>query len=121
VPVAAIPYTASSAAVLALLFWSMFITGGFQMLALRTGARAYPRERTALVGGTASGAWSAVAAAVLPLLGRWFDQHRFTAIFLFIGLVPLVGVTLWVWLSRNPGRYEGLTPTGGKTAGNTGA
>ena len=118
-PVAAIPYTASSAAVLALFFWSMFITGGFQMLALRTGARAYPRERTALVGGTASGAWSAVAAAVLPLLGRWFDQHRFTAIFLFIGLVPLVGVTLWVWLSRNPGTSEGLTGSGGTTAGNT--
>jgi ACS family hexuronate transporter-like MFS transporter len=100
VPVAAIPYTASSVAVLALFFWSMFITGGFQMVALRTGARAYPRERTALVGGTASGAWSAVAAVVLPLLGRWFDQQRFAAIFWFVGLVPLLGVTLWLWLSR---------------------
>jgi predicted MFS family arabinose efflux permease len=99
IPVAAIPYTASSAAVLALFFWSMFITGGFQMLALRTGARAYPRERTALVGGTASGAWSAVAAAVLPLLGRWFDQQQFAAIFWVIGLLPLVGVALWMWLS----------------------
>jgi MFS transporter, ACS family, hexuronate transporter len=100
VPVAAIPYAASVAAVLALFFWSMFITGGFQMVALRTGARAYPRERTALVGGTASGAWSAVAAAVLPLLGRWFDQQHFTAIFWVVGLVPLVGVALWIGLSR---------------------
>jgi ACS family hexuronate transporter-like MFS transporter len=100
VPVAAIPYTGSVAAVLALFFWSMFITGGFQMVALRTGARAYPRERTALVGGTASGAWSAVAAAVLPLLGRWFDQQRFAAIFWFVGLLPAVGVALWVWLSK---------------------
>ena len=100
VPVAAIPYSASSAAVLALFFWSMFITGGFQMLALRTGARAYPRERTALVGGTASGAWSAVAAVVLPLLGRWFDQQRFAAIFWVVGLLPMVGVALWVWLSK---------------------
>jgi MFS transporter, ACS family, hexuronate transporter len=100
VPVVGIPYTASVAAVLALFFWSMFITGGFQMVALRTGARAYPRERTALVGGTASGAWSAVAAVVLPLLGRWFDQQRFEAIFWLIGLVPMVGVTLWIGLSR---------------------
>jgi ACS family hexuronate transporter-like MFS transporter len=99
IPVAAIPYTASTVAVLALFFWSMFITGGFQMLALRTGARAYPRERTALVGGTASGAWSAVAAAVLPLLGRWFDQQHFAAIFWVVGLVPLAGVALWIWLS----------------------
>jgi len=99
VPVAAIPHMASTAAVLALFFWSMFITGGFQMLALRTGARAYPRERTALVGGTASGAWSAVAAVVLPLLGRWFDQQRFAAIFWVVGLLPVVGVALWMRLS----------------------
>jgi ACS family hexuronate transporter-like MFS transporter len=114
VPVAAIPYTASSPAVLALFFWSMFITGGFQMLALRTGARAYPRERTALVGGTASGAWSAVAAVVLPPLGRWFDQQRFAAIFWFVGLMPLVGVALWLWLSR-----KSSSRTSGETAGAT--
>jgi len=101
-PVAAIPWSGSRAIVLLLFFWSMFITGGFQMLALRTGARAYPRERTALAGGTASGAWSAVAAMLLPLLGRWFDQQRYTAIFALVAIMPLVGTTLWLWLSRVP-------------------
>ncbi|PWU09156.1 MAG: hypothetical protein C5B51_06670 [Terriglobia bacterium] len=100
IPIAAVPWTGSRAGVLLLFFWSMFVTGGFQMLALRTGARAYPRERTALVGGTASGAWSAVAAVVLPLLGRWFDQQRYAAIFWLIAVTPLVGTTLWLWLSR---------------------
>jgi ACS family hexuronate transporter-like MFS transporter len=100
VPVAVIPYTASEAAVLALLFWSMFVTGGFQMVALRTGARAYPRERTALVGGIASGAWSAVAAVVLPVLGRWFDERQFASIFWSIALLPMLGVALWMWLSK---------------------
>jgi MFS transporter, ACS family, hexuronate transporter len=99
IPIAAVPWTASRAGVLLLFFWSMFITGGFQMLALRTGARAYPREKTALVGGTASGAWSAVAAVLLPLLGRWFDQQRYAAIFGLVALMPLVGTTLWLWLS----------------------
>jgi MFS transporter, ACS family, hexuronate transporter len=102
IPVAAIPYTTSKAMVLALFFWSMFITGGFQMLALRTGARAYPREQTALAGGTASGAWSAVAAVILPVLGRWFDRQEFGAIFLLIGVLPLVGTAMWFWLSRTP-------------------
>ncbi len=100
IPIAAVPWATSRLLVLLLFFWSMFITGGFQMLALRTGARAYPREKTALVGGTASGAWSAVAAVILPVLGHWFDQHRFAEIFWFIGLMPLVGTTLWIWLSR---------------------
>jgi ACS family hexuronate transporter-like MFS transporter len=99
-PMAAVPWTASRTIVLLLFFWTMFITGGFQMLALRTGARAYPRERTALVAGTASGAWSAVAAVLLPVLGRWFDQGRFAAIFWVVAVMPLVGTTLWLWLSR---------------------
>ncbi|HUI77489.1 MAG TPA: MFS transporter [Bryobacteraceae bacterium] len=107
IPVAAVPWSNSAAIVLLLFFWSMFITGGFQMLALRTGARAYPREQTALSGGTASGAWSAVAAMVLPLLGRWFDQQRYGAIFGLVAIMPLVGTTLWLWLSR-PSRRAGL-------------
>jgi len=103
--IAAVPWTASRAGVLLLFFWSMFVTGGFQMLALRTGARAYPREKTALVGGTASGAWSAVAAVLLPVLGRWFDQQRFAAIFGLVAVMPLVGTTLWLWLSSGNRGY----------------
>ncbi|HEV3329378.1 MAG TPA: MFS transporter [Bryobacteraceae bacterium] len=109
IPVAAVPWSGSPTIVLLLFFWSMFITGGFQMLALRTGARAYPREKTALAGGTASGAWSAVAAMLLPLTGRWFDQQRYIAIFGLIAIMPLVGTTLWLWLSRPaPSRTLGV-------------
>lgn len=98
-PIAAVPWVTTPAAALTLFFWSMFITGGFQMVALRTGARTYPREKTALAGGTASGAWSAVAAVLLPILGRWFDQQRFAEIFWLIAVTPLVGTLLWLWLS----------------------
>ena len=94
----------SPSVVLLLFFWCMFITGGFQMLGLRTGARAYPGDRTASVAGVASGAWAAEAALILPLTGRWFDQQRFELIFWMVALVPLVGVLLWLWLSRNPAR-----------------
>lgn len=111
VPIAAVPWSNSAVIVLLLFFWSMFITGGFQMVALRTGARAYPREKTALAGGTASGAWSAVAAIILPVLGRWFDQQRFVEIFWLVGLMPLVGTMLWLWLSSNSGGRTSATAT----------
>jgi ACS family hexuronate transporter-like MFS transporter len=94
----------STAAVLALFFWCMFITGGFQMLGLRTGARAYSDSKdgsvTASVAGVASGAWAAESAVIMPLMGRWFDQQRFDLIFWFVALVPVIGVTLWLWLSQ---------------------
>jgi ACS family hexuronate transporter-like MFS transporter len=95
-------WSRSAAVVLALFFWCMFITGGFQMLGLRTGARTYPGERTASVAGVASGAWAAEAALILPMTGRWFDQQRFGLIFWFVALTPLAGVLLWLWLSRAP-------------------
>jgi ACS family hexuronate transporter-like MFS transporter len=90
----------SSAGVLLMFFWCMFITGGFQMLGLRTGARAYPAEQTASVAGVASGSWAAEAALILPVAGRWFDQQRYDAIFWSLALIPTAGVLLWLWLSR---------------------
>jgi ACS family hexuronate transporter-like MFS transporter len=103
IPFGTTGWTGSSAVVLALFFWCMFITGGFQMLALRTGARTYPGERTASVAGVASGAWAAEAALVLPVTGRWFDQQHFDWIFWSVALIPLLGVTLWLWLSKGQG------------------
>src|SRR5258706_215828 len=92
----------SSAGVLALFFWCMFVTGGFQMLGLRTGARAYPGAGTASVAGVASGAWAAEAALIQPIVGRWFDQAHYDWIFWSIALIPLAGVLIWTVLSRKP-------------------
>jgi ACS family hexuronate transporter-like MFS transporter len=96
----------SSAGVLALLFWCMFVTGGFQMLGLRTGARAYPDGRTASVAGVASGAWAAEAAVILPITGRWFDQARYDWIFWAIALIPMAGVLIWTVLSRPKHKFN---------------
>jgi len=93
-------WISSSALVLASFFLCMFVTGGFQLLSLRTVARAYPSDRTASVAGVASGAWAAEAALILPVTGRWFDQQHFDWIFWGVALVPLVGVALWLWLSK---------------------
>jgi predicted MFS family arabinose efflux permease len=100
IPFAFMTSIASTAGVLAMFFWCMFVTGGFQMLGLRTGARTYPGERTASVAGVASGAWAAEAAVILPLTGRWFDQAHYNWIFWAVALVPMAGVLIWIALSR---------------------
>ena len=57
--------------------------------------------RTASVAGVASGAWAAEAAVVQPLFGRWFDQGHYDWIFWAVALIPMVGVLLWLPLSKN--------------------
>ena len=87
----------NSAFVLGLMFWAMFVAGGFVVVALRTGALAYPKEQTGIVAGTAGGAWSAAVAIVLPPLGRMFDTKHYGNGFLVVGILPLLGTIIW-WL-----------------------
>jgi len=101
-PLAFATQTTSAPAVLALFFWTMFVSGGYLVLSLRTAALTYPREQTALVAGIGAGAWSAIVALLLPLLGRWFDQRRYTVAFVFLSLIPLAGTALWWLLTPKP-------------------
>jgi len=80
--------------------WACFIGGGFQMLAMKVGAYAFPREQAAMMSGIASGAWSLANAGASPIIGRFFDQQRWDAAFWLIALAPLVGVVIWIGLSR---------------------
>jgi ACS family hexuronate transporter-like MFS transporter len=96
-PLAFTTHLVAAPAVLAIFFWTMFVSGGTLVLSLRTAALTYPREQTALVAGIGAGAWSAMVAALLPVLGRWFDQQRYTTAFVFVSLIPLAGTALW-WL-----------------------
>jgi ACS family hexuronate transporter-like MFS transporter len=101
-PQAAIPLVHSSAIALALFFWAMFAAGGFVVVSMREGSRDYPQQ-SALVAGIGSGAWSALVAVVLPVLGRWFDQQRYVETFASVAVVPAVGAVLWWWFSRGLG------------------
>jgi ACS family hexuronate transporter-like MFS transporter len=85
----------------ALFFWAMFIADGFVVMSLRVGARLYPHGQAGLVAGIGSGSWAAVQAVVLPVYGRWFNQRWYGAVFLSMSLLPVVGTSLWMWLSRN--------------------
>lgn len=83
---------------------SIFVAGGFQMLALKVGSFSYPRETAALMSGIASGSWSLVNAGLAPVIGRLFDQQRWSEAFWLVALCPVVGVLVWVVLSRRDGR-----------------
>lgn len=109
-PLALVTALASTAGVLALFFWTMFVASGFIVISLRNGAHRYPREQTALVAGIGAGAWSALVAAMLPLLGGWFDAQRYTETFAVVSVLPAAGVGLWFLLRE---REEGRRPEGG--------
>jgi ACS family hexuronate transporter-like MFS transporter len=95
------PYTNSVAATMALMSLSIFACGGFQMVALKVGSFAYPREQSALMTGIASGSWSLVNALVAPIIGRLFDQQRWAEAFWLVAVLPVVGVAGWMVLSRS--------------------
>jgi len=86
--------------VLLLFSWAMFVAAGFIVVALRSVSLVYPRGQTSMVAGLGAGTWSALVAVLLPLLGRWFDQQRFTQAFLLVTLIPVIGTALWLWLTR---------------------
>jgi ACS family hexuronate transporter-like MFS transporter len=102
------PSTHSVGATMALMSLSIFACGGFQMVALKVGSFAYPREQAALMTGIASGSWSLVNALVAPVIGRLFDQQRWHEAFWLVAALPVIGVAVWMALSRN--RAQGGAP-----------
>ena len=94
---------------------STFIGGGFQMVALKVGSYAFPREQSALMSGIASGSWSLVNFILLNAIGagvtiagvrilpgaNLISGQRWEEIFWIIALMPLAGVAVWMALSRN--------------------
>lgn len=97
--------THSLPVVLALFFWATFIADGFVVMSLRVGSQIYPKERTGMIAGIGSGAWSLVLVGLLPLYGRWIDAKWYGLIFLTMSLMPMLGTAIWMLLSR-PWRTE---------------
>jgi hypothetical protein len=109
-------WTTSPAIAIALISFSTFIGGGFQMVALKVGSFAFPREQSAMMTGIASGSWSLVNYVLLNVMGagvtilglrvlpglNWLNQQLWGEIFWLIAVLPAVGIGLWLALSRRP-------------------
>lgn len=63
-----------------------------------------------MMSGIASGSWSLVNAALSPNIGRLFDQQRWSDAFWLIALCPLLGVVVWLVLSRGQERTVIMAP-----------
>ena len=79
-----------------------FIGGGFQMVALKVGSYAFPREQAAMMSGIAS----EVFALENAILSPWFlrilvHQQQYSALFWVIAAFPLIGVVAW-WVPQPP-------------------
>ncbi len=99
-PTAFMTLTNSWIVSIALFTWSTFIADGFVVMSLRMGSRIFPADRVGMVAGIGSGSWGAVQAIIQPVYGAWFDRRWYTATFLSMSLLPLVGTLLWLWLSK---------------------
>jgi len=94
--------TASVPLAMALIGLSTFIGGGFQMVALKVGSYAFPREQAAMMTGIASGSWSLVNFLLLRAIGPWtgwMNAANWEAIFWLISLLPAIGIAVWYVLS----------------------
>jgi ACS family hexuronate transporter-like MFS transporter len=109
-PLGAVTWINSPVLVVGVFFWSMFVAAGFIVVALRAAARAYPAGQTSMVAGLGAGTWSALVAVLLPLLGRWFDQQRYTETFVLVTMIPVFGTTLWLFLTKPQHSSAGSAP-----------
>jgi ACS family hexuronate transporter-like MFS transporter len=88
---------------------STFIGGGFQMVALKVGSYAFPREQSAMMSGIASGSWSLVNFVLLRAIGpwsNWMNDQKWEQIFWLIAILPVVGFVVWLLLSRGDDRIR---------------
>jgi len=103
-PLGLVTMTASVPLAMALIGLSTFVGGGFQMVALKVGSYAFPRERAAMMTGIASGSWSLVNFLLLRAIGPWtgwMNGNNWEAIFWLIAILPAVGIAVWYVLSWN--------------------
>jgi ACS family hexuronate transporter-like MFS transporter len=79
----------------------MFASAGFILVALRTGAMAYPKEQQGMAAGIASSSYSAMVALMLPLCGHLFDAHLYSRAFMIVAFIPAIGTSIWWGLTAN--------------------
>jgi ACS family hexuronate transporter-like MFS transporter len=97
---AIVPHIESFAATMLLMFFTMFLAGGFIIGSLAYANSYYPVRHAGLIAGLGAGSWSAMVALVMPGLGRLFDLHMYDTAFLITSLFPAVSMGVWWTLDR---------------------
>jgi ACS family hexuronate transporter-like MFS transporter len=99
-PFAATPLLSSSAAVMASLFFVMFVASGYIVVSISYATWIYSGDHAGLIAGLGAGSWGAMVALVMPWFGRMFDQAQYSNAFILVSLFPAAGYLLWLILDR---------------------
>jgi ACS family hexuronate transporter-like MFS transporter len=102
VPLAGIPYLPQYEAVLAALFWAMFVAGANVVVAISYATEVYTTSHAGFLAGLGAGSWSAVVALLMPRFGAMFDAGMWPQSFLLATVVSATGTGLWLMVNRRP-------------------
>jgi nitrate/nitrite transporter NarK len=94
-PLASIPYVHSFATTIGVLCLTMFVVSGPTVGAIAYAVKHYSTAHSGLIAGLCSGAWSAVLALELPVIGRLFDLQAYGWAFALAALLGVLGYTIW--------------------------
>ncbi|HMH13833.1 MAG TPA: MFS transporter [Edaphobacter sp.] len=94
------------AATMLLFFLQMFIAGGFVVFSLSDGMATLPKQHSAFLAGISISAWALVTGILMPILGHFVDQGRYTFTFWIVAFLPPLGTLLWKILSTKPSLAE---------------
>ncbi|HEX7157910.1 MAG TPA: MFS transporter, partial [Edaphobacter sp.] len=94
------------AATMILFFLQMFLAGGFVVLSLSDGMATLPAEQSAFLAGVCISAWALSTGALMPLLGRLFDQAQYALTFLVVACLPPIGTMLWFLVREEEKKSE---------------
>jgi ACS family hexuronate transporter-like MFS transporter len=107
-PLAAAPMLRSRAAVLALLFFAMFVAAGFVIVSLAETTRGHATKHGGYLAGLGAGAWSGLMALAMPVFGRLFDRGSYGVAYAIAAGAPVVGLGMWRGLAAIRDRQSGV-------------
>lgn len=95
VPLAATPFVRSRGAVLALLFFAMFVSAGFVIAALAEATGRHSSQHGAFIAGLGAGSWSGLMVVAMPVFGRLFRRGSYGTAYALAAAAPVVGWLAW--------------------------
>jgi MFS transporter, ACS family, hexuronate transporter len=100
-PLAAVTLIASVPALMAALWFAMFVAAGFIVVSVSYATTAFGTADSGLLAGLGAGSWSALVAILMPAAGWLFDRHLYAAAFALAAAFPPAGLACWLVLNRN--------------------
>jgi ACS family hexuronate transporter-like MFS transporter len=87
---------------MAIFFVAMFLSGGFVVIALASGATTQTAQNTGFLAGFSISGWSLTSGLLMWVVGHLFDRAAYTTTFWLVAVLPALGVLLWTILRQQP-------------------